>query len=75
MNERSESDWETALRGMQRFFDEGMTHWSKAQFTALFPTKEIAECAYVREHLRQMNERGAIDLMGREDLFLVVKNI
>ncbi|MGV8920083.1 MAG: hypothetical protein ACOH2R_20140 [Pseudomonas sp.] len=64
--------WEVALQGLQRFFDEGMTRWSKERFDLLFPSKEIAGSVYVLAQLSRLEQRELISFVGAEDLYIEV---
>ncbi|WP_397452309.1 hypothetical protein [Pseudomonas sp. NA-150] len=67
--------WEVALQGLQRFFDEGMTRWSKERFNLLFPSEEIAGSGYVLAQLSRLEQRQFIAFVGAEELYIeVIKN-
>lgn len=68
-------DWEVAFRGLQRFFDEGMTLWSKDKFFLLFPNEEVASSSYVIEQLTDLEKQGAISFVGADELYIKVINI
>lgn len=75
MTVENKHDWEVAFRGLERFFDEGMTLWSKDKFFLLFPSKEIANSSYVMQQLTGLEKQGAICFVGTDELYVKVLNI
>jgi hypothetical protein len=76
MNVASEKEsWEIALRGLQRFYDEGMTKWSRKDFYALFPSDENAKSDYVKQKLFELAEKKALSIVGEDDNFLIIHKI
>ncbi len=68
-------DWEVAFRGLERFFDEGMTLWPKDKFFLLFPSEEVANSSYVFGQLIALEKQGAISFVGTDELYVKVLNI
>ncbi|MGE8360953.1 hypothetical protein [Pseudomonas sp.] len=75
MNAGNRHEWSVALRGLERFFDEGMTLWSKEKFILLFSSEDIASSSYVLERLRALEAQGAIIFVGDDDLYIQVLKI
>ncbi|ELQ08984.1 hypothetical protein A988_20886 [Pseudomonas syringae BRIP39023] len=71
----NEHDWEVALRGLQRFFDEGMTVWSKSKFFSLFPNEEAENNDYFLLRLIDLERQGVIAFPGRDDFYIKVLRI
>ena len=67
--------WEVAFRGLQRFYDEGMTKWSWKNFSALFPSEDIAASEYVKGKLLDLVAKNAVTFVGRDDVFLIINKI
>lgn len=67
--------WEIALRGLERFFDEGMSLWSREKFYLLFPSEEIAKSSYVLGQLKDLEKRGAISFVGTDEVYIKVLSI
>jgi len=74
MNECSERYWKIALSGIWRFFDEGMTKWSKAQFDGLFSSKQEAGSEYVLVQLRILEDQKYIVFVG-SDIALLLRGL
>lgn len=72
MNAVNRYEWSVALRGLERFFDEGMTLWSKEKFSLLFSREDIARSSYVLDQLRVLERRGAIVFVGDDELYIKV---
>lgn len=68
-------EWSVALRGLERFFDEGMTLWSKEKFILLFSSEDVASSSYVLDQLKALEEQGAIVFIGDDDLYIKVLKI
>jgi hypothetical protein len=68
-------EWSVALRGLERFFDEGMTLWSKEKFILLFSSEDVASSSYVLDQLRALEGQGAIIFIGDDDLYIKVLKI
>jgi hypothetical protein len=75
MTVENRHDWEVAFRGLERFFDEGMTLWPKDKFFLLFSSEEIANSSYVLEQLTDLEKQGAISFVGTDELYIKVLNI
>ncbi|MBD9591111.1 hypothetical protein IB254_28905 [Pseudomonas sp. PDM03] len=75
MTVENRHDWEVAFRGLERFFDEGMTLWPKDKFLLLFPSEEIANSSYVLQQLTDLEKQGAISFVGADELYIKVLNI
>lgn len=75
MNADSRHEWSVALRGLERFYDEGMTSWSKEKFNLLFSSEEVANSSYVRDQLKALEEKGAIVFVGDNNLYIKVLGI
>ena len=75
MAARNKNAWKVAHQGLARFFDEGMTLWSKERFYLLFPSEETAASGYVLTQLLQMEQQEMILFIGAEELYIeVIKN-
>lgn len=70
MSEDVEYRWEVAVRGLQRFFEEGKTSWSKQEFCAVFPDESYLDSPYIQEKLKQLEKNGCISLVGSDDTYL-----
>ncbi len=68
-------EWSVALRGLERFFDEGMTLWSKEKFILLFSSEDVASSSYVLDQLRALEGQGVIVFIGDDDLYIKVLKI
>ncbi len=75
MTVENRHDWEIAFRGLERFFDEGMTLWPKDKFFLLFPNETTASSSYVLEQLTNLEKQGAISFVGTDELYIKVLNI
>ncbi|MCQ6260258.1 hypothetical protein [Pseudomonas sp. Q11] len=75
MTVENRHDWEIAFRGLERFFDEGMTLWPKDKFFLLFPNETVANGSYVLEQLINLEKQGAISFVGTDELYIKVLNI
>jgi hypothetical protein len=75
MSRNDECEWAVAYRGIERFFDEGMTVWSKDKFVMLFQDSAVAEGCYVKEQLRKLEEQGSIELLWGDEEYLRVIRI
>lgn len=75
MTVENRHDWEVAFRGLERFFDEGMTVWPKDKFFLLFPSKEIACSSYVLQRLIDLEKQGAICFVGTDELYIRVLKV
>lgn len=75
MSADSRYEWNVALRGLERFFDEGMTLWSKEKFILLFSSEDVASSSYVLDQLRALEGQGAIIFIGDDDLYIKVLKI
>lgn len=75
MTVENRHDWEVAFRGLERFFDEGMTLWPKDKFFLLFPSEEIASSSYILEQLTDLEKQGAISFVGTDELYIKVLSI
>lgn len=68
-------DREVAFRGLERFFDEGMTLWPKEKFFSLFSSKEIANSSYVMQKLTDLERQGVICFVGADELCVEILKI
>lgn len=75
MSASNKHEWDVALSGLERFFDEGMTLWSKEKFGLLFSSNDIASSKYVSEQLKALEDRGAIIFVGKDDIYIKVVRI
>ncbi|KKN93988.1 hypothetical protein LCGC14_0192520 [marine sediment metagenome] len=75
MSVNDKREWEIALRGLKRFFDEGMAVWPREKFDSLFSSKEVANSHYVLEALKSLELQGAIILVGTDDLYIRIIRI
>lgn len=75
MNVDNRREWSVALRGLERFFDEGMTLWSKEQFNLLFSSEAVASSSYVLDQLKALEGQGAIVFVGDDDLYIKVLKV
>lgn len=72
MSVRNKHYWEAALDGLEWFFDEGMSSWSRERFNLLFPSEEIATSSYVLGRLLELELRGAITVVDTDDVYIKV---
>lgn len=75
MNANHKKHWVIALRGMQRFFDEGMVLWPKEKFYLLFPNEKVAKSSYVLSQLKELEKNGAICLVGTDEIYIKILKI
>lgn len=75
MSEENKYFWDVAFRGMQRFFDEGLTIWPKDKFFLLFPSRDVAQSDFVFKQLKDLESKGSIELVGSDDVYVRVINI
>ncbi|WP_024672435.1 hypothetical protein ACTACG_06130 [Pseudomonas syringae] len=75
MSAENKHDWDVALRGLKRFYDEGMTVWSRSKFFSLFSNEKVAVSDYVLMRLAELDRQGVIAFSGTEDLYIKVLNI
>lgn len=75
MNADNRYEWSVALRGLERFFDEGMSLWSKEKFVLLFSSEDVASSSYVLDQLKALEGQGAIAFIGDDDLYIKVLKI
>lgn len=75
MNVDDEKQWEIAFSGMQRFFDEGMVVWTKESFFLLFSDDDVASGKYVMDKVKDLDRKGAISFVGKDEFYIKVYNI
>ncbi|WP_095093534.1 hypothetical protein [Pseudomonas sp. Irchel 3A5] len=75
MSVENRYEWEVAFRGLERFFDEGMTLWPKDKFVLLFSSEESANSSYVLEQLINLEKQGAISFVGTDKVYFKVLNV
>lgn len=75
MSVDNEHEWNVALRGLERFFDEGMVLWSKRNFDLLFSSENVANSSYVLNRLKDLDEKGVISFVGSNNLYVKVLKI
>lgn len=75
MSADNRHEWSVALRGLERFFDEGMVLWSKKDFDLLFSSEDIANSSYVLDRLRGLDKEGVISFIGDNDLYIKILKI
>lgn len=75
MSVENKHEWDVALKGLERFFDEGMTLWTKEKFISLFSSNAIATSEYVVGQLRILEDKGAIVFVGEDEIYIKVVSI
>ena len=75
MSADNRHEWSVALRGLERFFDEGMVLWSKKNFDLLFSSEDVANSSYVLDRLRDLDDEGVISFIGDNDLYIKILKI
>lgn len=75
MSADNRHEWDVALRGLERFFDEGTVLWSKKNFDLLFSSEDVANSSYVLDRLRDLDDKGVISFVGDNDLYIKILNI
>lgn len=75
MSADNRHEWSVALRGLERFFDEGMVLWSKKNFDLLFSSEDVANSSYVLDRLRDLDDEGVISFVGDNDLYIKILKI
>ncbi len=75
MSADNRHEWSVALRGLERFFDEGMVLCSKKNFDLLFSSEDVANSSYVLDRLRDLDDEGVISFVGDNDLYIKILKI
>jgi hypothetical protein len=78
INEESKRlwEWEVALAGIGRCYDDGGTIWTKKDFDffifVVFKDKEIANSPFILERLKKLHDEGKIEFVGDDDVYFKV---
>lgn len=75
MRDSIELEWETALSGIKRFYDEGMTIWSKENFKLLFKDADGYKSPYIIGKIEELQKIGTLIFKKSDDIYIEIIKI
>ena len=67
--------WKIGLAGMRRFFNEGMTIWSKKKIEELFSDDLYLDRDFLTKKFIELDNAGNINFIGNNDVYIKINYI